>query len=67
MTEWQHWGLTFLFFAMENSYSLGKSSTYPQNSPLLFHVLSETITDADSKVYLQMGTVVRPSYEKDIR
>lgn len=60
-------GTNVWFFPMENSYSLGKSSTYSQNSPLLFQVLSETITDADSEVDLQMGTVVHSSDEKDIR
>lgn len=67
VTEWQHWGLTFVFFQL----SLDKSSMYSQNSPLLFQVLSETVymtvSDTDSKTDLQMGTVVCPSDEKDIR
>lgn len=60
-------GANVCFSPMENSHSLGKSRTYSQNSPLLFQVLSETITDADSEVDLQMGTVVHSSDEKDIR
>ena len=63
VTEWQHWGLRFVFLQQ----SLGKSSTYSQNSSLLFQLLSETIIDADSKIDLQMVTVVRPSDEKNIR
>lgn len=64
-------GTNVYFFPIENSFSLDKSSTYSQNSPLLFQVLSETIymivSDADSKTDLQMGMVVCPSDEKDIR
>lgn len=60
VTERQHWELMFVCLW----WSLGKSNTSSPNSPLLFQVLSETVTDADGKVDLQMGTVVCPSDEK---
>lgn len=63
-------GTNICFFPTENSFSLDKSSTYSQNSPLLFQVLSEAIymivSDTDSKTDLQMVWLFAPLMRKTL-